>query len=48
MRQIAVTALVSGLGVIGFVAGSLGASVVSIPVGLGLVILGGLLKRRGE
>ena len=48
MRQVAVTALVSGLGVVGFVAGSMGAGVVSIPVGLGLVILGGFLKRRSE
>lgn len=46
MREIAVTALVSGLGVAGFIAGSLGLGIVSIPAGVGMIVAGVLLKRK--
>lgn len=46
MRQIAVTALVSGLGFAGFVAGSLGLGIVSISAGIGMTVAGALLKRK--
>jgi hypothetical protein len=48
MRTFIATTLVSGLGVVGFIAGSMGLSFLCVPTGLGMVLFGGLLNLRSE